>query len=132
MQCDGCGMWFHSDCLGYAECKYLGFLTMYGGRFVDVNDEAAQFYCPNCCVGDTMNRMTILTEEEVIARGGVLNPGYVDPEAAPANQDEAQSMQSVQTNVEGSLQASGEEKGGTMQEGANDADPFVEKRIKIE
>ena len=76
----------------------------------------------------------------MIARGGVLNPGYVDPEAAPANQDEAQSMQSmqssvqtsVQTNVESSLQAGGEEKGGTMQEGANDADPFVEKRIKIE
>ena len=130
-------MWFHSDCLGYAECKYLGFLTMYGGRFVDVNDEAAQFYCPNCCVGDTMNKMTILTEEEVIARGGQLNPGYVDPDAVPANQDEAQSVQSsvqssVQTNLESSLQPSGEEKGGAMQEGANDTDPFVEKRIKIE
>ncbi|CBK22740.2 uncharacterized protein [Blastocystis hominis] len=133
VQCDGCGMWFHSDCLGYAECKYLGFLTMYGGRFVDVNDEAAQFYCPNCCVGDTMNKMTILTEEEVIARGGQLNPGYVDPDAVPANQDEAQSVQSsVQTNLESSLQPSGEEKGGAMQEGANDTDPFVEKRIKIE
>ena len=137
VQCDGCGMWFHSDCLGYAECKYLGFLTMYGGRFVDVNDEAAQFYCPNCCVGDTMNKMTILTEEEVIARGGQLNPGYVDPDAVPANQDEAQSVQSsvqssVQTNLESSLQPSGEEKGGAMQEGANETDPFVEKRIKIE
>ena len=121
VQCDRCGMWFHSDCLGYAECKYLGYLTMYGGKFVDVNDEAAQFYCPTCCTGDTMSRMTILTEEEVIAKGGQLNPAYVDPDTATVNQEETQSVQQ-----------SVEEKGGAMQESEESAAPFVEKRSKIE
>lgn len=68
--CDGCLQWFHPFCIGYAETKYLNYLTTYGGKFVEVS-EGKSFYCPKCYVGENANKVELLTEEEVIARGAV-------------------------------------------------------------
>lgn len=68
--CDGCSQWFHPFCIGFAETKYLNFLTTYKGQFVEVS-EGRSFYCPKCCVGENAKKIELLTEEQVIQRGAV-------------------------------------------------------------
>ena len=68
--CDGCGQWFHPFCIGYAETRYLNYLTTYGGKYVEVS-EGKSFYCPKCCMGENAKKMELLTEAEVIARHAV-------------------------------------------------------------
>ena len=67
---DGCGQWFHPFCIGYAETRYLNYLTTYGGKYVEVS-EGKSFYCPKCCMGENAKKMELLTEAEVIARHAV-------------------------------------------------------------
>ena len=92
VQCDGCEKWFHAECLGYAACKYLGYLSLYGGMYVDVTHDDAHFYCPVCYCGDNVGKMLILTEAQVIERGAVKNPSFIDLENQPNTVEDSQEI----------------------------------------